>query len=436
MARRSSCTLLAFALLMNQGCGQKSSPIDGGGGPQVGAGCEPLPAPAGKVIDITPSNIGQLNELLSTASPGDTFSFADGTYSLNGAYIWISRPGVTLRSASGNRDAVVLDGGYATPEVITIAASDVTVASLTIRQPYTHGIHVTTTEAGHTLRTLIYDVRVVDPRQQAIKINPGADGKYADEGVVACCALDLTDAGRGNVDTVHGGCYTGGVDAHQARDWVVRDNRIQGFWCPQGLSEHAVHFWRGSRGTVVERNVLRDNARGVGLGMATSGAARQYPDGPCPGVVGYVDHYTGVVRNNFVFASRDALLASGSGFDCGICLWSACGARVVHNTVASTRSPFSSIEWRFAPSASLEIANNLATHALLERDGASASLAGNLQGASLDLFVDGAGGDLHLAATAAAALDQGVALAGGVCTSDFDGDQRDGTPDVGADERR
>ena len=52
-------------------------------------------------------------------------------------------------------------------------------------------------------------------------------------------ALLLTDAGRAQVQD----CYTGGIDAHSAWGWVVRDNVFEGFWCDQGLSEHAVHFW-------------------------------------------------------------------------------------------------------------------------------------------------------------------------------------------------
>jgi hypothetical protein len=198
-----------------------------------------------------------------------------------------------------------------------------------------------------------------------------------------------------------------------------------------------VHFWDGSRGTVVERNALRDDARGIGFGLSTSGEGRQYADSPCPEAGGaYVDHYGGIARNNFVFASDPELFESDAGFDCGVCLWSACGAQVVHNSVVSTRAPFSSIEWRFGASRSLEIANNVCTGPLRERDGASASLAGNLEAAPLDLFVDGEHGDLHLAATAAAAIDQGVALPDGLCPADIDGDSRDDQPDVGADERR
>jgi hypothetical protein len=33
-----------------------------------------------------------------------------------------------------------------------------------------------------------------------------------------------------------------------------------------------------------------------------------------------------------VFANQSGLFASEYGFDCGICLWQACGAQVVNNT--------------------------------------------------------------------------------------------------------
>jgi hypothetical protein len=274
-------------------------------------------------------------------------------------------------------------------------------------------------------------VHVVDPGQQAVKVNPAVDGFYADDGTLACSHLELTDAGRSQV---RDDCYTGGIDAHQARGWVVRDNLIEGFWCPTGLSEHAVHFWRGGRDTLVERNRLRDNARGVGFGLATSGVARTYPDAPCPGVAGYVDHYGGLVRNNFVSASRSELFASEYGFDCGICLWAACRARVLHNTVFSTQAPFSSIEWRFANSSGGEVVDNLVSHPMLERDGATATQAGNVGAALASWFAAAASGQLHLAPTATAAIDQAVAWPG--VSDDVDGQARPSGPaaDVGADE--
>ncbi len=390
--------------------------------------CQPLDPPTGPTIAV--NTVAELQNAVNTADSGDIILIADGVYNLNGVYLRIDTPNVTLRSASGNREAVVLDGNYATTEIIQVVASNVTIADITLREAYYHPIHVMTTDTGDTLDTVIYNVHIIDPGEQAIKINPAADGTYPDDGLIACSHIELTDAGRPHI---RNNCYTGGVDAHQAEGWVIRDNLIEGFWCDSGLSEHGIHLWRGCRDTLVERNVLNDNARGIGFGLVTSGDARTYPDNPCPTAGGgYVDHYGGIIRNNFVFANQASLFASEYGFDCGICLWQACGAQVFNNTVASTTAPFSSIEWRFDNTV-VEIKNNLVSHNLNDRGGSSV-LANNLGNAPLTLFVDGANGDLHLVDTAVTAIDQAVTLA--EVTDDVDGDGRytGAAPDIGADE--
>jgi hypothetical protein len=404
---------------------------------QAAGHCLALPPPSGNVLNV--STVSALVDAVNAASSGDTILLADGTYSLNGAYLWIDVAHVTLRSANGNREAVILDGNYNTTEIITVAASGVTIADLTIQRAQTHPIHVVTTGAD-TLDTLVYNVHIVDPGQQAIKINPGGGG-YPDGGEIACSHIELTNAGRAEVWNINGSCYTGGVDAHQAMGWTIRDNTIEGFWCPgegggcdgHELSEHGIHLWRGCRDTIVERNTLTNNARGVGFGLATSGDARTYADDPCPSASGYVDHYGGIIRNNFVFANQGELFASDCGYDSGISLWQACNAKVFHNTVASTAAPFSSIEWRFS-NTDAEITNNLVTHNLMERDSASAVQVGNLEYQPLSLFIDGSGGDLHLASTATVAIDR-VSAPPGV-TDDIDGDARPigAASDVGADE--
>lgn len=396
--------------------------------------CAPLPPPPAGDAIVSVSTESQLWNAVNAAQPHTTILLADGTYNLsaNGHYLWIDTPYVTIRSASANREAVILDDNYSATEIVTILASNVTVADITIKRAYTHPIHMMSTETADTLNTLIYNVRITDPGQQAIKVNPASVGHYSDNGVIACSVIELTDAGRAHI---RDNCYTGGIDMHQARDWVVRDNWIEGFWCSSGLSEHGIHFWRGCRDPIVERNVLRNNARGVGFGMATSGTARTYVDNPCPAASGYIDHYGGIIRNNFIFANRAELFASADGFDNGISLWNACEVGTYHNSVVSTQAPFSSIEWRF-PNTSVHLVNNLVSHNLRARDSATATQAGNLTNAPLTLFVDGSGGDLHLLPSAAAAIDQGAALTAGLCDDDIDGDPRPIGParDIGADE--
>ena len=395
--------------------------------------CPPLEPPTGNIVEV--ATVGELQNAVNSAVSGDTILIAEGTYQLDGVYLRIDVPNVTLRSASGNREGVVLDGNYVTTEIIQIIASDVTVADMTLREAYNHPIHVMSTDSGHTLNTLIYNVHIIDPGEQAIKINPhtGQNAQYfTDNGTIACSHIELTDAGRPHI---RNNCYTGGVDAHQSRGWVIRDNLIEGFWCEYGLSEHGIHLWRACRDTLVERNEVRDNARGIGFGLVTSGeGVRTYADNPCPGAVGYVDDYGGIIRNNFVFASDSDLFDSQSGFDCGICLANSCGTYALHNTVASTQAPFSSIEWRF-DNTDADVVNNLVSHNLRDREG-TARLSGNLEHQPLSLFVDGSNGDLHLSESASAAIDQGVAVTAGLCDDDFDGDARPigDAPDVGADE--
>ncbi|MCP4538236.1 MAG: DNRLRE domain-containing protein [Chloroflexi bacterium] len=396
--------------------------------------CPPLSAPSGNIVTV--DTVAELQSAVNTASSNTTILVADGTYNLNGVFLRFDVPDVTLRSASGNRENVVLDGDYVTTEIIQIVASNVTIADLTLREAYYHPIHVMSLPSSDTLNTLIYNVHIIDPGEQAIKINPhtGENALYfPDSGTIACSHIELTDAGRPHI---RNDCYTGGVDAHQARDWIIRDNLIEGFWCASGLSEHGIHLWRSCRDTLVERNEVRNNARGIGFGLASSGdGIRTYSDNPCPGAEGgYIDHYGGIIRNNFVFANNTGLFASQYGFDCGICLWQACGAQAVHNTVASTQAPFSSIEWNL-PLSDVDVINNLVTHNLRDRDGV-AYQAGNLENQPLSLFTDGNNGDLHLVEGATAAIDQGVPLTAGLCDDDIDGDARPSgsAPDVGADE--
>jgi hypothetical protein len=391
--------------------------------------CAPLPPPAGNVVTV--STVAQLTSAVNGAAAGTTIRVQDGTYNLDGTYLRIAAPNVTLRSASGNAAAVVIDGNYITTEILQIAASNVTVAEITLREAYYHPIHVMSSPGAHTLNTMIYRVRVIDGAEQAIKVNPAAAGYYTDNGTVACSHIELTDAGRPHV---RNNCYTGGIDAHQSRGWTVRDNWIGGFWCASGLSEHGIHFWTGSRDTTIERNALVNNARGIGCGLVESGSGRTYGDNPCPTASGYVDHYAATIRNNTVFVDSAPLFGSQFGFDCGICIAQTCGAQVLHNTVYSTQPPFSSIEWRFANTV-VDLRNNLVSHNLRDRGGVDTQ-AGNLQSAPASWFYNAAAGDLHLDRTATAAIDAGASVTSGLASTDFEGEPRPmGTArDVGADE--
>ncbi len=412
--------------------GGGSSSVGGagaGGGAGMGSGCDPLPSVGSGATTVTPAQTAQLRSLLYDAQPGDVFLLEDGNYDLGGDTLQLIADGVTVRGKSGDRSAVVIDNNYQGGSIFAVGASNVTIADLTIRRAFYHPIHVSPAGGQSITGVQIYNVRIVDPGEQAIKINTGANfTAFADSGTIACSHLEMTAAGRSQV---RNNCYTGGVDAHQARNWTIRDNRVEGFWCDAGLSEHGIHLWRGARDTVIERNVLVNNARGIGLGLGNDNVGRDYSDAPCGG--NKAQHYGGVVRNNFIYADDAALFASASGFDAGIGLESACDATVVHNTVFSTTAPFAAIDVRFSLTSGL-VANNLLSHPVVERGGPSATVSDNVDGAQPEWFVDAASANLHLAPSASGAIDQANAGHSTQAPTDIDGESRASAPDVGADE--
>jgi len=378
--------------------------------------CSPLPPPAGPIIEKWPTDAGNLRATIAGAAAGTTILLHDGLYDMSGGdsshRLVFSTPGLTLRSASGDREAVILDGGYVTGELVSIQASETTIADLTLSRAYNHPIHASGPDAPIE-NILIHNVHVIDPGEQAIKVNPVGVGTV-DHGTLECSHLELTDTGR---PFIRNNCYTGGLDAHLATGWLVRRNLIEGFWCDDGLSEHGIHMWRQCADTVVEENLVVDCARGIGFGLGS-------------GVDG---HTRGIIRNNFVAAGDPDLFASPSGFDSGISLWGADDAQVYHNTVASTQAPSaSSIEWRYISTA-VTLANNLVTNRIWDRGGTS-YLSTNLEYAPLSLFADVAAGDLHLVDPSSSPVDAGTTIAAGLADTDFDGLVRDAAPDIGADE--
>jgi len=378
--------------------------------------CSPLPPPSGPTIEKFPSDAESLRSTIAGAASGTTILLHDGFYDMSGGdsthRLVFSTPGLTLRSVSGNREAVILDGGYATGELVSIQASDTTIADISLSRAYYHPIHASGPDTPIE-NILIHNVHIIDPGEQAVKVNPVGAGTV-DNSTLQCSHLELTDVGR---PFIRNNCYTGGLDAHLATGWLVRRNLIEGFWCESGLSEHGIHMWRRCVDTVVEENLIIDCARGIGFGLG-SGA-----DG----------HTGGIIRNNFVAADDAGLFASSSGFDSGISLWGADDAEVYHNTVASTQAPSaSSIEWRYI-STSVTLSNNLVTDRIWDRGGTS-YLATNTEYAPLALFADVTAGDLHLVDSNSSPVGGGTVLTPGSAEADFDGQLRDAEPDIGADE--
>ena len=367
--------------------------------------------------------------MVRNAAPGTTFLLEDGTYTFTGGYkergLFFGKSNTTLRSASGVRSRVIIDGEYKSGELIYIYASDVTIADVTIKGSRYHAIHVVP-EKGDIKNTRLHNLHILDSRQQLVKVNP-YKGKYADFGSLDCSVLEQTAAGRKHLDqTTATGCYTGGIDAHGAWGWKVRRNTFKGIFCNNNkLAEHAVHFWSCSRGTLVERNMIIDCGRGIGFGMKSSGTNRKYPDNPYPKITGYMGHIDGIIRNNVIHGTY----LTAKAYDTGIEVSQNPGVQVLHNTVV-TKSLYSSIDYRW-PNTSAVIRNNIVRR-ITKRNGASGTVDHNLIKASANLFVSLPNINYRLKASAADAIDKGVEVgtAGGL---DLDGKAHaKGPPDLGA----
>ncbi len=352
--------------------------------------CSPLAAPSGRTVELGPSD--DLAAAVAAAEPFTTFLLADGTYALTGgdaeSNLSVRARGVTIRSASGDPAAVVLDGGYATTELVSIDARDVTLAEITVRASYGAAVAVRGASGAR-----IFRVDIVEPGAEAIRVEADGDEAYADDGVIACTTTRRETW-----------CGTS-VSLSQAEGWVVRDSALEQPLCP----EPALRVADGSRGTVIDRTSLSSLSIALRVGDTDyeAGTPRVHADAECASET--AGHYGGAFRNLFVRG--------------GMRLEEACGTSVAHVSVWG-----GDLAWAF--SEGLVVRNVLAAVA----DGGGAALTGQLRPGGAD-FVDAATGDLHLADDSAA-IGAGVAIDAGLADSDFDGEARPlDAPDIGADQR-
>lgn len=386
--------------------------------PAIAAGvCAPLASASGPVVTV--ATTAELQEAVTNLVSGTTILIADGTYDLTNTLNFRGVSDVAIRSASGDRDAVVLRGrgmsntSYGNvPHVMAVYdAKDVLIADLTMRDAYYHLIQIHGEHDADGVH--LYNVHLIDAGEQFVKgSTAGAPGPYADDGIVECSLIEYTDRARSD--------YTNGVDVLAGSGWIIRDNEFRNIRAPIGqLAGPAVLMWRNSIGTIVERNLFIECDRAIALGLSS-------PDSNSRDGNTTYDHQGGVIRNNMIY--RD-----GPG-DIGITVNYSRDVEILHNTVILNGTfPWGAIEYRF-PSTSATISNNLTDAAVWQRDGAAGSVNGNIVDANPTWFESAPSGNLHLVADAKPAID--TAQVATTVVDDFDGHFRPigaGT-DVGADE--
>jgi len=368
--------------------------------------CDPLDTLVGDTITV--STVGGLTAAVANANNtggNKTILIEDGYYALT-SMLYIVADHVVFRSSSGNRSSVTLagqgmDGNV--PHVFLVAASDITIADISLGEVANHGIQVQGEQGANHL--FVHNVRIFNTNEQMLKGSYGGESG-SENGIVECCLFEYTqDFGPQY--------YIGGIDVHKGINWIVRNNTFKNIRSPEEgtIAEHAIHFWSESQNPVIEKNIIINCDRGIGLGLGSSG---------CAG---------GMIRNNMIYADDQGL-----NNDVGIGLESARDVSVYNNTIFFDHDYANAIEYRFAASTGNEIINNLTNKAITSRESGSATVRNNITSAVAAWFTESSSGDLHLDDDIDTVVDAGETLADVDDDVDCETRPQGSGYDIGADE--
>jgi hypothetical protein len=361
-------------------------------------------------------NVGTAAELQNAVSAANSaggnriIRLADGTYTLTDT-LYVNAPSITITGASGNREAVIVQGDAmsATAKVknlVRVGASNFTLSNLTLRRSGWHLLQIA--GEANADNPKVSNVVFRDAYEQMLKVSIDQNNyaSTSDNGIIENSLFEYT-AGIGPQ------YYIGGIDVHGGKNWIVRGNTFRSIISPsQDVAEFAIHFWNQSADALIERNVIINCDRGIGFGLDNRGNSR------------------GIIRNNMIYHSANA----GQFHDTGIYLDQSPGTQVYNNTIYMENDYPRAIEYRFSSTSGVLIVNNLTNKPIASRDGATGTVGSNVENAARSWFVNASAGDLHLASAQSGVVDAGRTVSG--LTDDIDGTARPQGAgiDIGADE--
>ncbi len=373
----------------------------------------PLPQPQGETVKV--ATVEEMIKAIEQARAGQTILVADGHY-LMPRYVEIRADNVTLRSASGQRQRVILDGAQSRHgELLGVrACSGVTIADLTIQNVRTNGFKINS--ETNVQRLTIYNCIIHNIWQRGVKgVKVPPENREAvrpkDCRIEYC--LFYNDRPKRLSDDpadIANGNYIAGIDVMYAKDWTISDNVFVGIQGSTGEGRGAIFLWFDTQRCTIERNIIIDCDVGLQLGNPHRADNVEYH---CVGCV---------ARNNFITRAPEAGIVTVYTKDC----------RVVHNTIHDPQTRKGRLIRTVFANDGLLVANNLLSGPAVSNESDSQiRWLGNLIEDMTASFVDAARGDLHLTDSATKAVDAAVFLPD--ITRDIDNQRRD-KPDIGADE--
>lgn len=389
--------------------------------------CTGLPASSSQTVTITPQQgTSAIQSAINNATGPLTIYLANGVYSVSGGQINVINPGITIRSLSGNRDSVIIQGGGMLTGTgyhgISILRPDVTIADLTIRNIDTHGIDINfwyLVSLGQTTdinNVLLHNLHIIDCGEQLVKMSySGNSTQSGDNGIIECCMIEYTTGLPGS------NWYTNGIDLHLANNWIIRDNTIRNIKHGPNTTTDAgpaILLFNGGSGSIIERNLVINCDEGIFAGNW----------GNAPNV----SYRNATIRNNIIRGHTNSR--------CGVGVVMAPNCKIINNTIYSpggtawTAQEYS-IEVTGDSCTNLLIQNNLADEPYYNNQNLAPTptLVTNDFNATSAYFisVNVATLDMHHSNTSPA-IDAGTLSPDN--TDDFDCGMRTGQCDIGADE--
>jgi len=342
----------------------------------------PLAKPEGEVIHA--ATVAELFRAAEDIKAGGTILVADGHYTLP-RHLELRTDNVTLRSESGRRDGVVIDGGGQLGELIWITrCRGATIADLTIQNVKWNGFKLTS-DIGVT-QVRIYNCVIHNVWQRGIKGPLARSEKLrpADCRVEYCLFYNDRPKRPGDDESdTFGGNYVGGMDIMSAKRWTISDNVFVGIKGQTGEARGAIFLWVGAEDCVVERNVIIDCDCGICLGNSHRGEGTKVHCTRC------------VVRNNFVTRCPENDILADYTRDC----------KILQNTVLDPDSRFQRLIRLVHDNDGLVVANNLLCGRAMQVETKNhVQIEGNVIKNVASWLVDPATGNLHLRPVAAAVL--------------------------------
>jgi len=217
------------------------------------------------------STVDELLRALETADPGSTVLIADGHYRMP-RYVEVTAHRVTVRSLSGHRERVILDGAASMHrELLGIRqASGVTIADLTIQNVIANGIKINNDTSVHdvTIRNCV----LRNVWQRGVKSVRSPELKTRNGLIEGCLFVNdrpkqFADDPADTASTFDGN-YVGAIDLMDAVGWRIRDNVFRNIQGRTRVGRGAIFIWFESEDCVIERNLMVDCDQGIALGNA------------------------------------------------------------------------------------------------------------------------------------------------------------------------